>query len=621
MKTCIYLVALVLLINIHPNLWGQNTTAPDSLLIEYGRLPNDSTKVKTLQELFNWYIDRDWNLAMQYNTEQLKLAKEVGFKKGLGLAHMNAGVLYNYSSKTDSGIAEYKIARDIFRKIKHYRLEAWTIKNLAASQYDKGNYNEALVLLDSAFVTFEKSNSDPAELSSFYNIKAWINYMKGNYKIATIDALKQLEYLEDNNGSKKAEALYQLAALATSRGDYQQAISYNLEAAEIYKKNDDLAFELQCLMDVGINYNSLGNYAKAVEYFEECLPKAETLKDIFFKQGILHDLGSSYVYLNKLDDGIRLLQEGVELAKIIGNENKLMAGYNALGYTFNKKEDYVKAKFYYDQVISSIDSTDSKTTLSFAYLGRSTAYEKSNNYSMALKDFKTYKSLTDSIYNSTKSQQIEELNTIYETEKKEQQILLQEKDIMVLEKEVQINYQQKILLGGGLGLSLLTIGFGFYGFRQKIKRNLVEKQRIDAELAFKKKELTTHALHLAKKNEVLENIKAKAKTLKEKEGAPGYQELIKTIKFDQQDDKNWESFTQYFEQVHKDFAADVKKKYPQVTKNELRFMALMKMNMSSKEIANILNISISGVKKARNRLRKKLGITPNESLEGLIITI
>ncbi len=126
---------------------------------------------------------------------------------------------------------------------------------------------------------------------------------------------------------------------------------------------------------------------------------------------------------------------------------------------------------------------------------------------------------------------------------------------------------------------------------------------------------------MAKKNEVLESVKQKAKALRAKEDASGYQELIKTINFDQQDDKNWESFTQYFEQVHKDFAVTVQNKYPEVTKNELRFMALIKMNMSSKEIASILNISNDGVKKARQRLRKKMSLAPDDSLENTVLSI
>ena len=149
----------------------------------------------------------------------------------------------------------------------------------------------------------------------------------------------------------------------------------------------------------------------------------------------------------------------------------------------------------------------------------------------------------------------------------------------------------------------------------------MEREKVVSKLAFKKKELTTHALHLAKKNEVLENVKLKAKNLKSQSDAKGYQELIKTINFDQQDDKNWENFSRYFEEVHRDFNRKVKSKYPQITSNELRLLALLKMNLTSKEIANILNISPEGVKKARYRLRKKLYITTEDSLQDLVLSL
>jgi len=101
----------------------------------------------------------------------------------------------------------------------------------------------------------------------------------------------------------------------------------------------------------------------------------------------------------------------------------------------------------------------------------------------------------------------------------------------------------------------------------------------------------------------------------------GYQKLINTIDFDLKEEDNWENFKNYFEQIHTNFNTTVLEKYPKVTSNDLRLMALLKMNLSSKEIANILNISSEGIKKARQRLRKKLGLTPNDSLEGMIMEI
>ncbi|MGB5236435.1 MAG: LuxR C-terminal-related transcriptional regulator, partial [Flavobacteriaceae bacterium] len=60
---------------------------------------------------------------------------------------------------------------------------------------------------------------------------------------------------------------------------------------------------------------------------------------------------------------------------------------------------------------------------------------------------------------------------------------------------------------------------------------------------------------------------------------------------------------------------------PEITKNELRLMALLKMNLSSKEIATILNISSEGIKKARYRLRKKLDISSEESLQEMVLSL
>ncbi|MEM7382317.1 MAG: LuxR C-terminal-related transcriptional regulator, partial [Bacteroidota bacterium] len=104
-------------------------------------------------------------------------------------------------------------------------------------------------------------------------------------------------------------------------------------------------------------------------------------------------------------------------------------------------------------------------------------------------------------------------------------------------------------------------------------------------------------------------------------GNAGYQQLIRSINFDLQNDNNWKNFSRYFEEVHKDFNSNVKAKYPELTSNELRLLALLKMNLSSKEIANILNISPNGIKKARYRLRKKLDISTEESLQDLVISL
>ena len=315
-----------------------------------------------------------------------------------------------------------------------------------------------------------------------------------------------------------------------------------------------------------------------------------------------------------LHTALKIHSENGYMANILETQNEIANAHLEMG---NARE----ALPYLDQTIAKASGTGPINALKDAYNLRFKTLRQLGKSDDAIEDQATFQRLTDSIFNTTKSRQIEELRTIYETEKKEQQIALQENEIELLEEKQRAAILQNTLLIGGIIALISLFGLLYYGIRQKMKRNKLEKQKVETELEFKKKELTTHALNLARKNEVLEIVKQKASALKSEQNHSGYQDLVRTINFDQQDDKNWENFIQYFEQVHKDFSANIKRKYPEITSNELRLLALLKMNLSSKEIANILNISPEGIKKARYRLRKKLNITTEESLQDLVLSL
>jgi FixJ family two-component response regulator len=88
-----------------------------------------------------------------------------------------------------------------------------------------------------------------------------------------------------------------------------------------------------------------------------------------------------------------------------------------------------------------------------------------------------------------------------------------------------------------------------------------------------------------------------------------------SVNFGLNTDKNWENFMIHFEQVHNNFFDQLKSKYPHLNSSDLKFCALLKLKLDTKEIATIMNISPQSVKVARSRLRKKLqlGITSNLS--------
>ena len=401
-----------------------------------------------------------------------------------------------------------------------------------------------------------------------------------------------------------------------------KAIEYQEESLKIYKQLDYAKQQAQTENLLASYYTELKDYNRAIAYAEEAVKKGKKIQSQEIEHDGYAELGWAYRNVKEYPKSVRFLKLALEFRKKVDRKADVIRSRIQLGVVYNEINRPDDALFHLNQGLVLADSVNDPKWFQLLYQNRGDAYGKKKQFAKAIEDYKKSNTIKDFLTKINNNREIEELSIIYETEKKEQEISLQKKEIESLEQKAEISNLQRILFGTGLVLSLGILGIGFYGFRQKIKRSKVEKEKVDAELAFKKKELTTHALHLAKKNEVLEGLKQKALELKEKEASnSGYQQLIRTINFDLQDDNNWENFSKYFEQVHKDFNTKVKQKYPDITSNELRLMSLIKMNLSSKEMANMLNISMPGIKKARQRLRKKMGLMTNDSLETAVLSI
>ncbi|MEL0456971.1 tetratricopeptide repeat protein [Flavobacteriaceae bacterium SZ-1-7] len=603
---------------------AQQNKKIDSLLNIYNRLTNGIDKVNTMENLFHHYKYSDKPKALHYANEAVTLSKQIKYTKGEGLGYTNLGYFYRLEKQPDSARHYFNKAMMTLKDSENKRSLWHATHEFSVYETIQGNFKKALELADKA-ENIAKELKNGSLIMENARRKATIYLDQGDYKMAiteTLRASKISDTLTPYDPEKKAMVLAYLARIDILRGNYADALKPLNDVLTIYTDAGNKHWQATILMEIGNLYWYMDELDKALINYQKSLEISYEMNRVPFISMNLSNIGLIHLGNKNYDLALKNLLESERLDSTRGSTNNRIIGLNNIATAYFGKKNYAQAIQYHSKAIALADSIKSVDILRDGYNGRSKAYEKTGNYIKALEDQRLFQKINDSVFNTTKAKQIDELKTQYETEKKEQQIVLQENEIEILEKEAKISNLQKILLGGGLTLALVVISFGFYGYRQKIKRNKVEKEKLDAELAFKKKELTTHALHLAKKNEVLENLKQQVKALKTSgKETKGYQLLIKTINFDQQDDKNWENFTQYFEQVHKNFSKNVKNKYPEVTKNELRFMALLKMNMSSKEIATILNISTDGVKKARQRLRKKMDLTPQDSLEHAVLAI
>lgn len=151
----------------------------------------------------------------------------------------------------------------------------------------------------------------------------------------------------------------------------------------------------------------------------------------------------------------------------------------------------------------------------------------------------------------------------------------------------------------------------------------LKNKNLEADLTFKSKELATSTMSIIKKNEVLSEIKTELEQQKDKLGThfPNkyYERLIRLIESNLSSEDDWKIFQANFDRIHENFFRNLKATYPDLTPNDLKLCALLRLNMNTKDMANLMSITVRGIEVARYRLRKKLDIPSEKNLIDFMI--
>lgn len=146
----------------------------------------------------------------------------------------------------------------------------------------------------------------------------------------------------------------------------------------------------------------------------------------------------------------------------------------------------------------------------------------------------------------------------------------------------------------------------------------VENNKLTNDIESKNRELAISTMSMIKKNQFLSKIKS---DLKKSESGDKIFSVIKMIDRNLNNKDDWKFFEEAFNNADKDFLKKVKSSHPSLTNNDLRLCAYLRLNLSSKDIAPLLNISLSSVEIKRYRLRKKMQLTHNEGLTDHLLSL
>ena len=150
----------------------------------------------------------------------------------------------------------------------------------------------------------------------------------------------------------------------------------------------------------------------------------------------------------------------------------------------------------------------------------------------------------------------------------------------------------------------------------------IRNEKLEVEIQFKNQELASATMHLVQKGEMLVTISDTLKQILQQTNnttvKKEIRQLLSMLNFDQKLDEDWEQFAYYFDQVHVDYLRRLREKHPQLSPNDFKLCAYLRMNLSTKEIATLMNISVRGVEASRYRLRKRLDLDNEVNLNEFI---
>ncbi|WP_299336195.1 hypothetical protein [uncultured Psychroserpens sp.] len=457
--------------------------------------------------------------------------------------------------------------------------------------------------------------------AAYINLSDYKNALK-----SLIDSEKNYTSINDSSGI--AMVNLDLAMVYSEMQEEEKSIEATKKAALIYKnKGEELRYAI-ALIDMCSSYLDI----KQTDSVQKYLPIAH--KIVINK----HQLANAYVYqhygnlniqLGDYNKAIDNLKNALKVNKNIDDSSLNINLYNFLVVAY-KKKNAPRLAYEYALKSDSVSkiSNDKYSRLKSLLTLADASYEVNNN-TLSHASFKEYIKLKDSILGADKIKEIAALEKFYEAEKRENQIKIHQQENDILSAKNKASNNRNISLFIAL-LLLAAIAYAFINkFRLKaLKQEAIakvkelENDNLNQKVDYQKRELASKALHIAQKNELLTELKADLSELKKQNGNNvQVNHLFNKLHIEKQIDDNWEQFTNQFIEMNPDFYGNITNSYSNLTKNDIRLIALLKMKFDSNTIASLLNISLEGVKKARYRLRKKLSLSSEDNLENHIMSL
>lgn len=405
-----------------------------------------------------------------------------------------------------------------------------------------------------------------------------------------------------NNFGWLGIAAHLKGVIAIRMRDFEGAILPYKQAAALCGQAGDSLCLAESLEQIGSMYFRLSDFEKGKAYFDQAMPLLEKYGNNRSVAIALNNTGLSYFDQGRFAEAVPYFKKAIPKFQENEDRKETAQALNNLAATYLELKQYQDAIDIYDECLQLNTASEEYSNLMTNFSGLAQLYEETGNYPKALKYFHQYQDLRDSLIGAKTEKEIAELQLKYESQEKE--LALQKSQAELANTQRTLERQTGFILFG-----LLLVAFGFW--RWRIQANHTKLTLAQHQIALQ--DLTRL---LVGKNALLAESEPARDEILRSNAEPDFEDDFYNQRILTNED--WEGFKAYFEKAYPGYLRRLRNSFPTLSEAEERLFLFIKLNLTTREAASILGITVESIKKTRNRLRHRLELDEKVELEVFI---
>jgi tetratricopeptide (TPR) repeat protein/DNA-binding CsgD family transcriptional regulator len=506
----------------------------------------------------------------------------------------------------------------------------------------KGTIYWAMGDLEAALGTYQAARKefavrgDSLGLAKADNNLSLVYFDLSYFELSLAPALRALAYFEARHDSLRLPTIYNnVGNIYNATSDHPQAEAYYRKSlAYAYARKDT---QLICMIanNLALVLADLHQHQEAKELFETALDGYRAQGNPTGISNVYVNLATLYLAEERWEEADTMYHAALALAEQVKNNYQISVAELKLAEFNIKTSNYAAAVTHGRRALTvgqqvgglrALASTHEALAYAFAGLG---AYDSAYSHQMEFKRF------NDSIFSDAKSRAIAELNLKYESVAKDAEIERLDHDrsvsrlrtvilvvtlaLLIISALLIVMRQRAILRREKLlkEKDLAVLAANEARIAAELRAANAETTRLQGENEFKSRELTTLAMNIVRKNELLESLETDLKGLRKNTKDGGDEKLLALSRMLAQtlnSEKDRKEIELFIDAAQQNFFQSLETRFPDLSLKERRLCGMIRQGLSSKEIAAVFNINTSSVEVSRYRIRKKLNLEGSQDL-------